>query len=158
MEVMISNQQQEITLTTEIEQAILTLGVLSAQRFKLPPQAEVAVVFLDDAAIRSYNWDYRGVDAPTDVLSFAQREETEDDVAPIPGQEELLGDILISLPRAREQSAAYGHSLAREVGFLFAHGLLHLLGYDHTEPAEEAEMFALQEELLRLAGLPRPSA
>ncbi len=67
----------------------------------------------------------------------------------------LLGDIIISLERAKEQAAEYGHSLQREIAFLTAHSMLHLLGYDHIEPEEEAEMFRRQREILLLAGFPR---
>ena len=69
--------------------------------------------------------------------------------------EVLLGDVIISLERAREQAAEYGHSLLREIAFLTAHSMLHLLGYDHMEPEEEAEMFRRQREILILAGFPR---
>jgi probable rRNA maturation factor len=154
LEIIMSNDQRALALTKELEQAILTLGALAEKKLALPPGAEVSVVFTDDETIRSYNASYRGVDAPTDVLSFAMREGMEmgmDD----PPTEELLGDILISLPRALEQSRAYGHELIREVGFLFTHGLLHLLGYDHAEPAAETQMSALQEELLLEAGFAR---
>jgi probable rRNA maturation factor len=157
VEIAISSEPDEMALTSELEQAILYLGKLAADYFDLPPQAEVSVVFLDDEAIRGYNRSYRGVDASTDVLSFAMQEETEADMPLVsPAEEVLLGDILISWPRALQQSEDYGHSLTREVGFLFTHGLLHLLGYDHLEPAAEAEMFALQEELLDKAGFKRP--
>jgi homotetrameric cytidine deaminase/rRNA maturation RNase YbeY len=156
MEIIISNQQTEIALTNDLEQAILSLGNLAAERFQLAEAAEVAVVFMDETAIKDYNLNYRGRDEATDVLSFAMREEAEADVDDAAlEQEELLGDILISLTRALEQSKTYGHSLVREVGFLFLHGLLHLLGYDHGDPASEAEMFALQEEILIQAGFPR---
>ena len=69
--------------------------------------------------------------------------------------EVVLGDIIISLERAREQAEEYGHSLKREIAFLTAHSMLHLLGYDHMEPEEEKEMFAKQKEILELAGIPR---
>jgi probable rRNA maturation factor len=126
-------------------------------------EGEVALTFVDDARIRELNRDYRGIDRPTDVLSFALRDdggepdivfdELEDGAAdPVSG---MLGDIVISLERAKAQSEEYGHSLEREIGFLFVHGFLHLLGYDHRTAEEEAVMFAKQEEILRLAGLSR---
>ncbi|WP_240511967.1 rRNA maturation RNase YbeY [Paludifilum halophilum] len=118
------------------------------------PDAEVSVLIVDDEKIYRLNREYRGVDRPTDVLSFPQWEPEEDPVTegggPVP-----LGDIVISLPRAREQAEKYGHSLNREMGFLAVHGFLHLLGYDHgTEEAERA-MFTRQEEILARIGLER---
>lgn len=124
---------------------------------------EVALTFVDDARIRELNRDWRGIDRPTDVLSFALHDDVgEPDIVfdelddgatnPVSG---LLGDIIISLERAKAQSEEYGHSLEREIGFLFVHGFLHLLGYDHQTAEEEAVMFAKQEEILRRAGLSR---
>lgn len=98
------------------------------------------------------NATYRNKDAPTDVLSFPL-EEGEEEFSSFAGladgQPLLLGDIIISMERAEEQAQSYGHSLERESAFLFIHGLLHLLGYDHeNSQAEEKEMFALQEDIL----------
>lgn len=110
------------------------------------------MLLTDDATIQELNRTYRGLDRPTDVLSFAQREgegSRPDDP--------VLGDIVISVERAEEQAGAYGHSLAREVGFLAVHGCLHLLGWDHEEPADEAAMMAKTEEILGAIGLQRPA-
>jgi len=123
---------------------------------------EVALTFTDDEGIRELNRTYRGIDRPTDVLSFPMREKSpgEPDIAwpdgdDESGEGELLGDIVISVPRARAQSEEYGHSLEREIGFLFVHGFLHLIGYDHdTEEAEKA-MFGRQEQILAEVGLTR---
>ncbi|EXX91906.1 metalloprotease [Paenibacillus darwinianus] len=127
-------------------------------------EGEVALTFTNDKEIHRLNRDYRGIDRPTDVLSFAMQEETEDEPEitfevddeseedPLSG---LLGDIVISMERAKAQSEDYGHSLEREVGFLFVHGFLHLLGYDHESEAEEADMTAKQEAILQKAGLTR---
>ncbi|WP_313998597.1 rRNA maturation RNase YbeY [uncultured Paenibacillus sp.] len=127
-------------------------------------EGEVALTFTDDEEIHRLNREYRGIDRPTDVLSFAMQEETVDEPEitfevedeseedPLSG---LLGDIVISVERAKAQSEDYGHSLEREVGFLFVHGFLHLLGYDHESEAEEAEMTAKQEAVLQTAGLTR---
>lgn len=115
---------------------------------------EVALSFVDDEEIRSLNQQYRSIDRPTDVLSFPM----EDDPVSMPDEAEsvpLLGDIIISVPTAKRQCEEYGHSLQREIGFLFVHGFLHLLGYDHQTEEEEAEMTAKQEEILVKAGLPR---
>jgi probable rRNA maturation factor len=120
----------------------------------------VSLTFTDDEGIRELNRRFRGVDRPTDVLSFPMREAGEDEFgaeAAVDGleEEEPLGDIVISLPRALEQAEEYGHSAEREIGFLFVHGLLHLLGYDHDTEEREREMFARQEAVLAKAGLVR---
>ena len=99
----------------------------------------------DDAEMTALNSEYRGIDAPTDVLAFAMRE-GEDCSAMHPM---LLGDIVISLETAARQAATAKHSLETEVAFLTVHGVLHLLGYEHETPQEEAIMFAKQEATLR---------
>lgn len=121
----------------------------------------VSLSFVDDETIRKLNKQYRQVDHATDVLSFAMTE-NEDEMFSQPNgvnaaanMERLLGDVVIAVPTALEQSKAYGHSLEREIGFLFVHGLLHLIGYDHHDEAAEEEMFSLQEEILHRAGLER---
>ncbi|MCL6457754.1 MAG: rRNA maturation RNase YbeY [Gorillibacterium sp.] len=133
---------------------------------------EVALTFVDDEEIRRLNNEFRSIDRATDVLSFPLFEEgseeptinyedleelnAENGQTEQFNEEELLGDIVISIPRALAQSEEYGHSAEREIGFLFVHGFLHLIGYDH-EAGEEDEklMFARQEEILARAGLTR---
>lgn len=116
-------------------------------------RAEVSVTFVDDAAIHALNREHRQKDRPTDVLSFPQFEPDEElPPAPIPFS---LGDVVVSVDTAARQADEYGHSLEREVGFLLAHGLLHLLGHDHQTPDEEAEMRERQRELLAAVGLGR---
>nr|WP_276716461.1 rRNA maturation RNase YbeY [Kyrpidia tusciae] len=116
--------------------------------------AEVSVVLVDDERIRELNRDYRGVDRPTDVLSFAMREGEGEPVQTEEGRE-LLGDIVISVETAERQANQYGHSLRRELAFLAVHGFLHLLGYDHQSPEQERVMFGKQEEVLSALGLMR---
>jgi len=123
---------------------------------------EVALTFTDDEGIRRMNRDYRGVDAPTDVLSFPMRESGDGEIPIVydggdapEAEDEPLGDIVISVQRAIAQSREYGHSVEREIGFLFVHGLLHLLGYDHGDEASEKEMFERQERILAEVGLTR---
>lgn len=96
--------------------------------------------------IHEINKTYRGIDRPTDVISFALMD-SEDDYEMMEDDNEL-GDIFINVEAIRNQAKEYGHSLRREVCFLFTHGLLHLLGYDHMEEDEEKEMFALQDVIL----------
>ncbi|MBB5354525.1 putative rRNA maturation factor [Anoxybacillus mongoliensis] len=118
--------------------------------------AEVSVTFVDNEKIREINRDYRGKDQPTDVISFALEEMGEEEIeivgADVPP---VLGDIIISVPKAREQAEQYGHSFMRELGFLAIHGFLHLLGYDHETEEGEKVMFAKQEQLLQQFGLTR---
>ena len=100
------------------------------------------------------------LDAVTDVISFPQIDWAFENIAPSDYVSEvqgdiLLGDIIISTQRLTEQAAEYGHSLERECGFLVAHSMLHLLGYDHMDEKEEDEMFQRQEEILQIAGLMR---
>ncbi|NOV03479.1 rRNA maturation RNase YbeY [Paenibacillus planticolens] len=135
---------------------------------------EVALTFVDDEAIQELNKQYRDLDKPTDVLSFAMSEFGEDEIRinyeddeqdDAEGSEdgesvsegfiEPLGDIIISVPRAIAQAEDYGHSVERELGFLFVHGFLHLIGYDHQSEEEEKVMFAKQEDILQKAGLTR---
>ncbi|CAB3391213.1 rRNA maturation RNase YbeY [Kyrpidia spormannii] len=116
--------------------------------------AEVSVVLVDDERIHELNRDYRGVDRPTDVLSFAMREGEGEPVQTEEGRE-LLGDIVISVETAERQANQYGHSLRRELAFLAVHGFLHLLGYDHQSPEQEQVMFGKQEEVLSALGIMR---
>ncbi|MGX7245188.1 rRNA maturation RNase YbeY [Enterococcus quebecensis] len=127
---------------------------------KISEETEMSVTFMDNSGIQVINRDYRGKDAPTDVISFALEEEGEDEL-PIIFEDEAdlfprnLGDIMISTERASEQAEEYGHSFERELGFLAVHGFLHLNGYDHMEADDEKEMFGLQKEILDAYGLER---
>lgn len=109
------------------------------------------VIIVDNEEIHKINKDYRGIDRPTDVISFA----LEDDDTFIAMEKRILGDIYISIDKAREQATEYGHSLLRELCFLTVHGILHLLGYDHMEQQEEKIMFELQERILNDYGIKR---
>lgn len=120
---------------------------LSAEGVHEP--VDVSLVVTDDDEIRRLNAAYRGVDRPTDVLSFPQT--VPGDETPFvaaPGQARQLGDIVISFPRAREQAEEYGHSLERELSYLTVHGLLHLLGYDHEQEDERRIMREKEEAAL----------
>lgn len=147
-------------LTTEQIADMERLLQFSADFLKLKEDTEMSVSFMDNQGIQVINRDYRGKDVPTDVISFALEDEGEDEIQIIFDDEEEplprnLGDIMISIERAKEQAVEYGHSFERELGFLAVHGFLHLNGYDHMEPEEEKEMFDLQKEILDAYGLKR---
>lgn len=125
---------------------------------------EVALTFVDNEQIQKLNREYRGIDGPTDVLSFALNESVEEEMDivyaiehenELDAMNDLLGDIIISTERAQEQAEEYGHSLEREFGFLFVHGFLHLLGYDHQDERSERMMMDKQEAILAKVGLHR---
>ncbi len=108
------------------------------------------VIIVDNEYIHHLNKDYRGIDRETDVITFA----LEDDKTFNP-VERILGDVYISIDKARSQSEEYGHSLKRELCFLGVHGMLHLLGYDHMKKEDEEVMFKLQEDILDEMGIKR---
>ncbi|MGV2999466.1 rRNA maturation RNase YbeY [Streptococcus suis] len=128
---------------------------------------EMAVTFVDNARVHEVNLEYRGIDRPTDVVSLEYKPENEiffdeEDLLDDPDLAEMMedfdayiGELFISIEKAREQAEDYGHSFDREMGFLAVHGFLHINGYDHYTPEEEAEMFGLQEEILTAYGLTR---
>jgi probable rRNA maturation factor len=120
-----------------------------AGQMKVPADTIVVLTLTSDAHIKEYNRRYRGLDEPTDVLAFAATEKPTDQrfVSP-PGTEEWLGDIVISLERARIQAKGAHHDLEAELRLLAVHGFLHLLGYDHAEPDEERAMTALTRRIL----------
>lgn len=118
-------------------------------------RCEVSVTFTDNEGIRKLNKQFRGIDRPTDVLSFPLFDyDGTSEEPPVDELAGMLGDIVLSLERAEEQAKEYGHSFEREVAFLTVHSMLHLLGYDHeTGEADEAEMRAKQREVMDLLGL-----
>ena len=143
-------------ITEEQVERIEKLLQHAAKEENVPDGAEVSITFVDNEKIREINRDYRGKDQPTDVISFALEEMGEEEIE-IVGVDvpPVLGDIIISVPKAREQAEQYGHSFMRELGFLAVHGFLHLLGYDHETEEEEKEMFTKQELILQQFGLTR---
>lgn len=110
------------------------------------------VIIVDNNYIHELNKNYRNIDRETDVITFALEDE---DTIIIPDSERILGDIYISIDKARSQAEEYGHSLLRELSFLAVHGFYHLLGYDHMTPEEEKIMFTKQEEVLEEYGITR---
>lgn len=127
--------------------ALLQAG---ARMLKVDDETVTVLTLTGDEHLREYNRRYRGIDEPTDVLAFAAQEKPSDQrfQAP-PGTEHWLGDIVIALPRARRQAREAGHPINDEVRLLAVHGFLHLLGYDHGEPAEETAMTELSNRILR---------
>jgi probable rRNA maturation factor len=112
-----------------------------------PLDSELTILLTDDARLRELNRDYLGIDAPTDVLSFPASETDPETGA------RYIGDILISIPRARAQAEAANHPLGSEVQLLVVHGVLHLLGHDHAQADEKARMWKAQAEILESLGL-----
>jgi len=113
---------------------------------------ELTIAITDDEAIRTLNRKHRGVDAPTDVLSFAETETGAPFVA-APGEPVYLGDVVISFPRAEAQAQAGGHPVASELTLLVIHGVLHLLGHDHAKAREKRKMWTAQADILRELGV-----
>lgn len=142
-------------------QSLLSQGIEEAITVVEGPQgAEVSLTLVDDQRIHVLNRDYRGVDRPTDVLSFALQEETEDEPDILCEEDDLyeddlLGDIVISVERARAQAEEYGHSFERELVYLAVHGTLHLLGYDHEQEGDKLEMRRQEETVMGQIGLLR---
>lgn len=147
--------ETETLAKKEIEK-ILSLLQLAAKYENLTGDCELSLTFVDNQKIHEINREYRGIDRPTDVISFALEESSGDEMEIIGGDiPRILGDIIISVPKAKEQAENYGHSFMRELGFLAVHGFLHLLGYDHMTEEDEKEMFLRQEEILQTFGLER---
>ncbi|MDH7577303.1 MAG: rRNA maturation RNase YbeY [Bacillota bacterium] len=153
MQLLISNEQNQVPVGEDllglVENALAE--VLKEEGFF--PEAEVSMVLVDDARMAGLNRKYRGIEGTTDVLAFPMLEEGSGKfTVPDPAEEILLGDIVISVPRALEQAAACGNSLAQEVVFLAVHGMLHLLGYDHGTPGEAARMRGKEKRVLDRLG------
>ncbi|MBU5427105.1 rRNA maturation RNase YbeY [Tissierella pigra] len=147
MEIYIDNRQDKIKLEYDIERIIenVVKEVLNLEEESL--DCEVSVSFVDNTEIRELNREYRSMDKETDVLSFPM----EDDFF-LEGPT-LLGDIIISLEKALEQSEDFGHSLDREIAYLTAHSMLHLLGYDHMEEDEKDIMRTKEKEIMKRLGI-----
>lgn len=142
----IQNNQTKIPFTDELDKLIRRV-IEKTMEYEEIEGLGVSVVLTDNPGIQALNRDYRNKDVVTDVLSFPLYDEE--------GylDEEELGDIVLSLERAKAQAEEYGHSLEREVAFLTAHSMLHLIGYDHENG--ETEMFEKQEEILNQLGIKR---
>lgn len=153
--IFLSDEQDKIPLPEYAERLIedCTREALTEEEIK--EDAEVSVTFVDNGRIRELNTEFREIDRETDVLSFPIGDEEGFEVDP-DNDAIILGDIVISLEKAREQAEEYSHSFKRELAFLITHSLFHLLGYDHVDGGEEEKiMFAKQEKVLEKLGITR---
>lgn len=156
--VIISNQQKQVKIPTGLRMLIRRCchAVLHLEGFQ--DSAEISVSFVDNEQIREMNRQYRDRDSATDVLSFPMGENGQYDINHETGAK-ILGDIVISMPKAVEQAELYGHSLEREVGYLTAHSMLHLLGYDHENGGlARVRMREKEEQVMQELGLPASSS
>ena len=156
--VVIDNKQKNVKIPTGLRMLVRRCcnAVLRMENF--PGPAEISVTFVNNEQIHELNRQYRDKDMPTDVLAFPMGENGEYDVNHDTGAK-ILGDIVISMEKAVEQAQRYGHSLEREVGYLTAHSMLHLLGYDHeTSGLDRVRMREKEEQVMSQLGLPSTSS
>ncbi len=155
--VIITNKQQQIKIPTGLRMLVRRCcnAVLRMEEFK--GSAEISVTFVNNAQIKDYNKQYRDKDMVTDVLSFGMGENGVYDIDPDTGAQ-ILGDVVISMEKAQEQALRFDHSLQREVGYLTAHSVLHLLGYDHEDNLERVHMREKEEYIMDQLGLPASSS
>lgn len=140
------NIVNEYDFTFEYEQQFKGLLKNAIEVTKRETNIALSCIFVDDKKIHEINRDYRNIDRATDVISFAL---LDDDTFLVPEEEAIeLGDIFISIDTCKRQAQEYGHSFERELCFLFVHGVLHLLGYDHMNEEDEKVMISLQKEIL----------
>lgn len=147
----------EIGIFNKTKETIDLNGLKELMEYALKMEKVEAVIFniilINNETIHKINLEYRGIDRATDVISFALED---DKICPnVEGMPRVLGDIYISIEKAKEQAELYGHSFKRELSFLAVHGLLHLLGYDHMEKEDEIVMFGRQELILDGFGIKR---
>ena len=159
--IIMENMQQKVEYTPEMEKLFSLAAELSLQYENFTTDCEISLLLVDNEAIREMNKTHRGKDSSTDILSFPMalifEGSLESDEGDYNLDEELLllGDIVISMEKVREQAVEYGHSFERELAFLFTHGMFHLLGYDHENEQEEKRMMEKQEAVLSQMGLKR---
>ena len=136
---------------------LVRLATFALDQLRIHPLAELSILLVDEAAMTAYHVKYMGEDGPTDVLSFPM-----DELRPPDDDEEapagLLGDIVLCPTVTARQAAEHGRTAAEETEYLLVHGLLHLLGFDHAEPDQKAEMFGLKDKLLAAWATQRPDA
>lgn len=156
--VIIDNTQKEVKIPTGLRMLIRRCCNAVLRLEKFPHPAEISVTFVNNEQIRELNRQYRDKDSSTDVLSFPMGENGEYDENHDTGAR-ILGDIVLSMEKAVEQAERYGHSLEREVGYLCAHSMLHLLGYDHEQGGmDRVRMREKEEQVMTQLGLPSTSS
>ncbi|MBQ5440124.1 MAG: rRNA maturation RNase YbeY [Clostridia bacterium] len=157
IKVVITNKQKKVKIPTGMRMLVRRCcnAVLKNEQFE--GSAEISVTFVDNEEIHKLNKQYRNIDSPTDVLSFPLGENGNYDVDPTTGAK-MLGDVVISMEKAVDQAELYGHPLQREVGYLTAHSVLHLLGYDHETGLEKVHMREKEELVMEQLGLPASSS
>lgn len=143
-------------ITEEFEKLFNDVVKESLRYEEFDPECEVSLSIVSNDEIQEINKQFREIDAPTDVLSFPLLTFEEGEQADVNENNEImLGDIIISIDKAKAQAEEYGHGLRRELAFLTAHSMLHLMGYDHMEEEEQKEMFKKQDDILNNLGITR---
>ncbi|KDR95084.1 probable rRNA maturation factor [Peptoclostridium litorale DSM 5388] len=150
MNIELDNRQDKIDIDGELLQKLESVMEKCLEYEGWDRDYEVSMVFVDNAQIRELNSDFRNIDRETDVLSFPLVEDGEFQL-----EEKLLGDIVISLEKALEQSLEYGHSFEREMAFLVCHSMFHLMGYDHDNEENTKIMRSKEEDVLGKLGIKR---
>lgn len=165
--ILIDNRQNKLDVTGKLQQSINEIADFTLKHEGVNCEYEISIIFIDNNAIKKLNSEFRNIESVTDVLSFPMLEypsgkvfkETfiscEFDDAMLDDGKLVLGDIAISLERARHQCDEYGHSFLREVCYLTVHSLLHLLGYDHIEDSQKRAMRKKEEEILKVFDIER---
>ena len=144
-----SDEQGNFKVTNRFQLLLRRAILASLEHEKVGGKVEVSLTFTDNVGIHALNKEYRGIDRPTDVLSFPQIDFENDGIAVGDDSYKVLGDIVISLEKAEEQAKEIGHSTEHEAAFLCIHSMLHLLGYDHeTGEEDEKEMFSRQKSIV----------
>lgn len=142
-------------LSPEHTKLVKELVEFAAKTLEKAPDTEMSITIVDDAEINRINKEYRDTDRVTDVISFAIEDGDEEVLSGFPDMPENIGDLFIDPDQVARQAATYEHSFERELGYTVVHGFLHLNGYDHIKPEDEAVMIPLQEKILTAYGLTR---
>lgn len=145
-------------MSDEQQKIVFDLLNLTAKKLNLEGEIELSYTVVDDPTIQKINWEYRHIDRPTDVISFAINDPSEGEERILDWPEDLpleLGDLIVSYDTGQAHAKEYGHSFERELGYLTVHGFLHLNGYDHMTKEDEKVMITLQENILDEYGLKR---
>ncbi|MCI0502818.1 MAG: rRNA maturation RNase YbeY [Fusobacteria bacterium] len=151
MDITVIDEQKKVELDSKLLETMEQVGIKALSEAGTMDNYEVSVLVTDNEGIRKLNKQYRNKDIETDVLSFPLFEESDDSEEPLffnETEEIVLGDIVISAEKAKEQSEDFGHSFVREMSYLLVHGILHLLGFSHDDEEEKANMREMEEKIL----------